>query len=50
MKTLSTIKKSQIAEEKRFGKEFQTVYHFFEGENHYDKLNDKFPNRGKKKE
>lgn len=44
------MKKTQIAEEKRFGKEFQTVYHFFQVENMQDKLSEKFPNRGKKKE
>jgi hypothetical protein len=43
MKTLIETKKSSVMEQKRFGKEFQTVYKFFGEENQIERLNQKFP-------
>ena len=45
MKSLMESKKSSVKEYKRFGKEFQSVFKFFEEENQQERLNEKFPNR-----
>lgn len=47
MKTLIESKKASVMEQKRFGKEFQTVYKFFGEENQKEKLTEKFPNKVK---
>ena len=47
MKTLVESKKASVMEQKRFGKEFQTVYKFFGEENQKEKLTEKFPNKMK---